>query len=86
VAGEGFLGVNLRGAGDISEVGEDISAAKEVFWGVTKDIFEAGEDMMEAADFLEEGDNHSAGEGIDISVGEDEDKGISVGEDKGISE
>jgi len=53
---------------------------------VTKDIFEAGEDMMEAADFLEEGDNHSAGEGIDISVGEDEDKGISVGEDKGISE
>jgi len=42
--------------------------------------------MMEAADFLEEGDNHSAGEGMDISVGEDEGMDISAGEDMGISE
>lgn len=69
-AAEDFLGV-VKGAGeDIMEVGGDISVAKEVFLEVAEEIFEAGEDMMEAADFLEEGDIHSEGEGIDISVAE----------------
>lgn len=67
-AAEDFLvGVvkDILGAGeDTVEAGGDISAAKEDFLGVTEEIFEAAEDIMEAADFFEEGDIHSAGEGM----------------------
>lgn len=66
-AGDFSIGV-LRGG--MLEVEEDVSAAKEDFLGEAEEIFEAGEDIVEAAGFLEEGDIHSEGEGIDISVEE----------------